>query len=212
MGHRTSFNRSSERSVSAANCPRCHSRSPSKCGGCGLPVRQRPRALSAGTGVRRLRRHRGDWIPVRAMLHMARALTGYRESTSPPRQSGSSPGCCRVVREVSEGSRRLSAVSGSAPIAAESATWRTVPRGASPRPLRYDRGVALGSRHSATGPGFPDRRPGCPSARPACRTTGFPDNGRSAAVDAELLRRAQNVPWTSGLAPARPSHVTWDGT
>ena len=79
--------------------------------------------------------------------------------------------------------------------------------GASPRPLRYDRGVARRSRCSAPGPGLPDRRLGCPSARPASRTTGFPDNGRSAAACAEFLRRAQDMPWTSGW-PRRCRHTT----
>ena len=84
--------------------------------------------------------------------------------------------------------------------------------GASPRPLRYSRSVARRSRCSAPGPGFPDRRQGCPSARPAFRTTGFPANSRSAAAYAELLRRAQDMPWTSGWPrPCRHTTApTWE--
>ena len=76
-------------------------------------------------------------------------------------------------------------------------------RGASPRPLRYDRGVARRSRCSAPGPGFPDRRRIAP-ARPASRTTGFPRPRPYRYGVAELLRRAQ-VALDFRVAPARPS-------
>ena len=120
-----------------------------------------------------------------------------------PRQSGSSPGCCQVVREVSKGSRRPSAVSGAPRRCKISDMAYRALRGASPRPLRYDRGVARRSRCSAPGPGFPDRRRITP-ARPASRTTGLPRQMPYRYGVAELLRRAQ-VALDFRVAPARPS-------
>ena len=118
------------------------------------------------------------------------------------------PGRPRGIVRFAEAVCRL----GYAPIAAQSATWRTVPL-AVHLPARYGilRSVALRTRCSALGPGFPDRRQGCPLAHPASRTTGFPDNGRSAAAYTELLRRAQDMPWTSGWPRQMPPHETWDG-
>ena len=116
-----------------------------------------------------------------------------------PRQSGSSPGCCQVVRERIGRFAETVCRPGYAPTAAESATWRTVPcavhlpaRRDTIAPWHVGRGVPRPGRAR------PGRRPGCPEARPAARTTGCPVDGRSAAVYAELLRRAQNMPWTSG--------------
>ena len=181
----------------------------SKCGGCGLPP---------GSGRELLRRDFHSRHIDRKTSSVRRSATG-KGGLVPSRRDP----CATTVRLI-----RLA-------VARSSAKYRKVRGGrlpsrvrphrrrignmahgafgdASARPLRYSRSVARRSRRSAPGPGFPDRRQGCPSARPASRTTGFPDNGRSSAVYAELLRRAQNVLWTSGLAPARPSHESWDGT
>ena len=123
--------------------------------------------------------------------------------------SGSSPGCCRVVREgiamFAEAVCRL----GYAPAAAESATWRTVP---CPVHLPGRRGI-LAAWHVGRGNPRPGRvsptDAGLLQARPASRTTGYsPVHDRSATVNAELLRRAQDA-LDFRVAPARPSY---DGT
>ena len=212
MGRRTSFHRSSERSFGCVK-PSMPFAVAVQCGGCGLPSGsgrepsrrvRRPSAAapSAGTGFPSSRCASWPGIPPAAASPPRR-----------PRQSGSPPGCCRVVRDVSERSRRPSAVSGSAPTAAESATWRTVPRGASPRPPRYHF-VAWHVGHAERVPGrvAPAERPGCPWR---VRLPGL----RVSPMMAAALRSAPNcfgAPRTcSGLPgwPRRGRRIsTWDGT
>ena len=94
---------------------------------------------------------------------------------------------------------------GYAPAAAESATWRTVPcpvhlpgRRDTIAAWHVGRGVPRPGRVSPTDAGLLQ-------ARPASRTTGYsPVHGRSATVNAELLRRAQDA-LDFRVAPARPS-------
>ena len=95
-------------------------------------------------------------------------------------RSGSSSGCCRIVRE---GIRRFAEAVcrlGYAPAVAESATWRTVP---CPVHLPGRRGI-LAAWHVGRGNPRPGRvsptDAGLLQARPASRTTGCsPVHGRS---------------------------------
>ena len=204
-GPSNALNRSSERSYNCESPSMHFLRLPSKCGGCGLPY--------FGSGRKLLRRDfRSRHIDRKDCFRPAiRKWQGW------------------IKPELSRSSRHDSPAHRPA-VARSSARYRKVrggrlpswvrPRrctisdmahgafgGASPRPLRYSRSVALRTRQSAPGPGFPDRRQGCPLAHPASRTTGFPDNDRSAAVYTELLRRAQDMPWTSGW-PRPRRHTT----
>ncbi len=128
-----------------------------------------------------------------------------------PRQSGSSPGCCQVVREVSERFAETVCRLGCAPIAAQSATWRTVPC-AVHLPARCDtiaawhvgRGVPRPGRVSPTDAGLLQRArlPGLP---------GFPGKCRIATASPNYFD-APRLPWTSGW-PRRGRHrtaPTWD--
>ena len=197
MGHR-SPSAGRRCAASAAGCPRCSSAGRRAMRRLRPAFRQRPRASSARPVLRSLRPTAGPSAPVRRS-----AWQGGHCPEPPrclaPRQSGSSPGCCQVVRERIGRFAETVCRPGYAPTAAESATWRTVPcavhlpaRRDTIAPWHVGRGVPRPGRAR------PGRRPGCPEARPAARTTGCPVDGRSAAVYAELLRRAQNMPWTSG--------------
>ena len=113
------------------------------------------------------------------------------------------PGRPRGIVRFAEAVCRL----GCAPTAAESATWRPVPC-AVHLPACRDMIAAWHVEHGIPClAGFPRQTPGLPQARPACRTTGYPAYDRSATVCAELLRRAQDMPWTSGW-PRRCRHKT----
>lgn len=103
----------------------------------------------------------------------------------------------RLLPVVREGIRRFAVAVcrlGYAPAAAESAAWRTVP---CPVHLPGRRGILaawhVGRGNPRPGPGFPDRRRIAPGASgfPDCRVS--PAHGRSATVNAELLRRAQDA-------------------
>ena len=178
--------------ASAANSPRCSSS--------GCRRTRRLRLAVPGSGREPLRRdfrsRHAD--PQDCLLQSGDPQMAGRTRPRPsrclaPRQSGSCarllPGRPRGIGTSAETVCRLAC----APVAAESATWRTVPlvRCIS-RSLRYDRGVARGTRCSAPGPGFPDRRSIAP-ARPASRTTGFPRQMPHRCGNAELLRRAQVI-------------------
>ena len=114
------------------------------------------------------------------------------------------PGRPRRIATFAEAVCRL----GYAPMLRKSATWRTVPSAVHlPARCAILAGWHVGRGVPRPGRVSPTDALGCPSARPASRTTGFPDNGRSAAAYAELLRRAQDVPWTSGW-PRRCRHTT----
>ena len=120
-----------------------------------------------------------------------------------PRQSGSSPGCCRVVREVSQCSRRPSAVSGMPlPLLNQRHGVPCLARCISPP-------AAILSRRGTWVAGFRDRAGFPRQTLDYASAPGFPDcrvspvNDRSATVDAELLRRAQDA-LDFRVAPARP--------
>ena len=198
MGDPASLTRRRSRSL-AARCPSMHPLwLPSNAAAAACRSRQRPQALSASSVFVGVRQWRGPDCRPRAAPH-AGVAPGYRESTSPPRQSGSAPGCCQVVHErigtFAETVCRL----GCAPIAPKQR--HGVPCLARcispPAAIRSRRGTSV-AVFPRPGRARPGRRPGCPEARPAARTTGCPDDGRNAAVYAELLRRAQDMPWTSG--------------
>ena len=170
-----------------------------------MPSRQRPQALlavtvSVGGGCLR-----GTGFPVRALLHIA---VGSCPSAAArhlaPRQFGSSPGCCRIVREVSERSRSPSAVSGRPlPLLNQRHGVPCLARCISPP-------AAILSRRGTWVAGFRDRAGFPRQTLDYASAPGFPDcrvspvNGRSATVDAELLRRAQDA-LDFRVAPARPS-------
>ena len=82
--------------------------------------------------------------------------------------------------------------------------WRCISPPAAIRSAAWHvgRGVPRPGRVSPTDAWVAPRRVRLPGLRVS------PANGHSAADYAELLRRAQNVLWTSRLAPARPSHET----
>ena len=126
-----------------------------------------------------------------------------------PRQSACAPGCCRSSAKVSEGSRRPSAVSGM-PLPPPNRR-HGVPcpaRCISPVAAVFSRRGTSDAATRARGRVSPTDA-GLLQARPASRTTGYsPVHGRSATVNAELLRRAQDA-LDFRVAPARPSY---DGT
>ena len=128
-----------------------------------------------------------------------------------PRQSGSSPGCCQVVREVSQGSRRPSAVLGTPP-SLHNQRHGARCLGAVHLPARCDtiatwhvgRGVPRPGRVSPTDAGLLQRArlPGLP---------GFPGKCRIATATPNCFD-APRSPWTSGW-PRRGRHrtaPTWD--
>ena len=99
-----------------------------------------------------------------------------------PRQSGSSPGCCQVVREVSEDSRRPSAVSGAPP------SLRNQRHGVPCLARCISPPAAIRSRRGTSVAVFRDRA-GLPRQTPDCSSApGFPDY-RVAPANAVSLRR-----------------------
>ena len=123
-----------------------------------------------------------------------------------PRQSGSSPGCCQVVREVSEGSRRPSAVSGAPP------SLRNQRHGvpclarciSPPAAIRSRRGTSAAVFRARAGFSPTDagllqraRLPGLP---------GRPGKRRIATATPNYFD-APRLPWTSGW-PRRDRHRT----
>ena len=105
-----------------------------------------------------------------------------------PRQSGSSPGCCRIVRDVSEGSRRPSAVSGMPP------SLRNQRHGvpclarciSPPAAIRSRRGTSVAVSRART-PGLP------------LGASGFPDYGFPRSWPQRCGPRR--------IAPTRPGHA-----
>ncbi len=119
-----------------------------------------------------------------------------------PRQSGSTPGCCQVVREVSEGFAETACRLGYAPVRCRSATWRTVPCAVhlpARRVMIAAWHVGRGSSHARAG--FPRQTLDCSSA------PGFPDYRVSPAGAASLRRRrtASTRPTCAGLPRCPPT-------
>ena len=154
-------------------------RLPSNAAAAACRSRQRPRASSA-----RLRsRTRGSSGLLLTRSPAIRKWQG-RTRPQPSRCLATTVGSCArllpVVREVSRGSRRPSAVSGMPLPSPKSATWRTVP---CPVHLPGRRGI-LAAWHVGRGNPRPGRvaptDAGLLQARPASRTTGCsPVHGRS---------------------------------
>ena len=115
-----------------------------------------------------------------------------------PRQSGSSPGCCRIVREVSERSRRPSAVSGMPlPLLNQRHGVPCLARCISPVAAVFSR---LGTSDAVfrARAGFPRQTPDC-SRR--VRLPGLPGVPRFTAVAIRSTPNcfdAPRTPWTSG--------------
>ena len=195
--------------ASAAGCPRCNLRSPSNAAAAAClsgsgrePFRRRRCLLAAepcaGLDSRpRAAPHSRGFSPPATARHLA------------PRRSGSSPGCCRVVREVSEGSRRPSAVSG-APL-----PLRNQRHGAGALVRCISPLAAIPSRLWHVGRGVP--RPGRVSPTDASVTPsapGFPDYRLSRLRpyrygDARFPRRAQvALDFRSVLRPRRSVGAT----
>ena len=100
-----------------------------------------------------------------------------------PRQSGSPPGCCQVVRELSESSRRPSAVSGAPPsLLNQRHGVPCLARCISPpAAIRSRRGTSAAVFRDRAG--FPRQTPDCSSA------PGFPDYRVSPANAVSLRQR-----------------------
>ena len=174
-------------------------RLPSKCGGCGLP---------SGGGREPLRRdfrsRHAD--PQDCFSPAIRIGRGRLDPNRPDASRHDSPA---LRPAVARSSARYLNVRGDrlpSPVrphrcGISDMAYRAL-RGASPRPLRYDRGVARRPRCSATRPGFPDRRWIAP-ARPASRTTGVaPAN----AASLRLRRITSTRPGCPGL-PGGPGEA-----
>ena len=161
--------------ASTADSPRCISSVAVKRGGCGLPFRQRPQALSAATvsvggGV-----PARDWIPVRAPLHIAGVIPpGYRETPRAATVRLERPavaGRPRWYRNVRGG--RLPSRVGPCRCGISGMAYRALP-GASPRSLRYSCSVARRTRSPAPVAGFPRQRLDCSRRARLPGLPGFP--------------------------------------
>ena len=183
-------------------------RSPSKCGGCGLPFRQRPPALSAAT----MSLGCGAIAGLDSRPRDAQHGRGSLPATASPPRRHDSPARRPAVARSSAKYRKVRGdrlPSRYAPIAAE--TCDMAHRAfAVHLPARRDMIAAWHVGHADCVPG----RVAPTDARVAPRRVRLPGL-RVSPITAAALRSTPNcfdAPrtwlWTSGLAPARPSHAT----
>ena len=167
-------------------------RLPSKRGGCGLPFPAAAASLFGATSVRDTQIARTD-----SVRRSANGKGGLDPSRRDPRATTVRlyarllPGRPRGIAMV-RGDRLPSRVRPHRCTISDMAHGALVRCISPPAAIRSRRGTSVAVFRARAG--FPRQTPRLLQARPASRTTGFPDNGRSAAVYAELLRRAQDMP------------------
>ena len=198
MGHPTPS--TGRRSADSTACsPRCIA--------CGCRPNAAAAACLIGSGRQPYRPRRcpsaaapsPDWIPSARCSPWPGGSPGYHESTSPPRQSGSTAGCCQVVREVSEGSRRPSAVSGAPPSPPNCfdapRTWLWTSGLAPARPSHATMGRHLCAAYCTASSAHHQRRVFSSPCRQRVRTTfSAPVTGFRAAPEAHSPLRFRVVP------------------